>query len=104
MHHSGVCITERDAAGVCVCVCVWLAGRRGEGFAIMADGAVQPLLKDGNKKDYGSKDKSDLYYMGELKEEIYNTSQEKGLTTEEVQSRLQKFGRNELAEKEDNKW
>jgi len=70
----------------------------------MADGAVQPLLKDGNKKDYGSKDKSDLYYMGELKEEIYNTSQEKGLTTEEVQSRLQKFGRNELAEKEDNKW
>lgn len=78
--------------------------RRWGGLTIMADGAVQPLLKDGNKKDYGSKDKSDLYYMGELKEELFNTSQEKGLTTEEVQRRLKKFGRNELAEKEDNKW
>jgi hypothetical protein len=88
-----------------VCVCVLrLLGRQGGGHAIMADGAVQPLLKDGNKKDYGSKDKSDLYYMGELKEELYNTSQEKGLTTEEVQRRLKVFGKNELAEKEDNKW
>jgi hypothetical protein len=70
----------------------------------MSDSAVQPLLKDGKQADYGSKDKSDLYYMGVLKEEIYDTSEKTGLTTDQVQERLKKFGRNELADKEDNKW
>mmetsp|Transcript_25348 Transcript_25348/g.42480 ORF Transcript_25348/g.42480 Transcript_25348/m.42480 type:complete len:914 (+) Transcript_25348:267-3008(+) len=75
----------------------------------MAD-EKQPLLtekdkeKDGGSTEYGANGEGDLYYMGVLKSEVFDTDHHVGLTTEEAERRLEKFGRNELEEKEDDKW
>ncbi|KAK3260669.1 hypothetical protein CYMTET_30385 [Cymbomonas tetramitiformis] len=71
----------------------------------------QSLLAQGKQDAYGGADKleetdpeEDLYYCGHLKSELFNTDHDTGLTSEEAARRLQIFGKNELAEKEDNKW
>ena len=75
----------------------------------MAD-EKQPLLtekdkeKDGGSTEYGANGEGDLYYMGVLKSELFDTDHHVGLTTEEAERRVEKFGRNELEEKEDDKW
>jgi len=67
------------------------------------DKEQEPLLKE-SATDYGAKDGSDLYYKGVLKEKLLDTNPEEGLSSAEAADRLAKFGRNELAEPEDNKW
>mmetsp|Transcript_36304 Transcript_36304/g.43876 ORF Transcript_36304/g.43876 Transcript_36304/m.43876 type:complete len:903 (+) Transcript_36304:236-2944(+) len=63
----------------------------------------RPLLAvTKEQQEFGATD-NDNIYCGVPKSELFNTPPE-GLSSEEAERRLKKFGKNELAEKEDNKW
>jgi len=69
-----------------------------------SDGAKAPLMGKGKEGSYGGTDTSDdaRFYLGTEKAVLFNTAEE-GLTEAEAAQRLEKFGKNQLPEKEDNK-
>eukprot|EP00959_Pyramimonas_sp_CCMP1952_P429608 8997253-Pyramimonas_sp.AAC.2 len=77
----------------------------------MSSDEKQPLIDEKDKAstqegstEYGANGEGDTLYMGVPKSEIYDTDSHTGLTQAEAERRLEKFGRNELEEKEDDKW
>mmetsp|Transcript_817 Transcript_817/g.2967 ORF Transcript_817/g.2967 Transcript_817/m.2967 type:complete len:947 (+) Transcript_817:83-2923(+) len=78
------------------------AGTKPEAAA--SDEETTPLFADRQPQSSGATDEdNDRFYLGVAKDALFDTP-ESGLTSEEVEKRLAKFGLNKLPEKETNMW